>query len=69
MTLAFMMLAAIAVHADFEAGSIGAVRQLGEHHVECALEGETDQDGRNGKPPGITSGSMPRPGARLSWIW
>ncbi len=41
------LLAAIAITADFEGGSIGQVRQLAENHFQCALEGETDQDGRN----------------------
>jgi hypothetical protein len=42
-----LLLLAATISAGFEGGSIGEVRQLAEHHYECALEGETDQDGRN----------------------
>ncbi len=35
------------ISADFEGGSIGACRSVGENHVECKVRGETDQDGRN----------------------
>jgi hypothetical protein len=47
MILAIPVLAAIGVNADFEGGSIGPCRSVAENHIECALEGETDQDGRN----------------------
>lgn len=39
--------AGLEVSADFEGGSIGACRGVGEHHLECKVEGDTDQDGRN----------------------
>jgi len=42
-----VLVAAISIHADFEGGSIGPVRQVVERHYECSLAGETDQDGRN----------------------
>ncbi|MCP5113627.1 MAG: carboxypeptidase family protein [bacterium] len=46
MTLPILLLA-ITVTADFEGGSIGEVREVADNHIECDLEGETDQDGRN----------------------
>ncbi len=42
-----LLLLTLAISADFEGGSIGKVRRLADHHYQCALEGETDQDGRN----------------------
>jgi hypothetical protein len=36
-----------AIHADFEGGSIGKVEQVAENHFRCAVEGQSDQDGRN----------------------
>ncbi len=45
--LGLALLAAITITADFEGGSLGAVRPLADHWFQCALEGETDQDGRN----------------------
>jgi murein tripeptide amidase MpaA len=41
---------AVSVHADFESGSVGAVEQVAENHVRCAVRGEADQDGRNHQP-------------------
>jgi zinc carboxypeptidase/carboxypeptidase M14-like protein len=39
--------AELKVVSDFEAGSIGECRTVGENHLECGVKGETDQDGRN----------------------
>ncbi len=39
--------AELRVSADFEGGSIGACRLVAESHLECKVEGETDQEGRN----------------------
>jgi hypothetical protein len=35
------------VVSDFEGGSIGECKAVGENHLECGVKGETDQDGRN----------------------
>lgn len=35
------------ITADFEGGSLGAVQRLTRHRFVCAVEGQTDQDGRN----------------------
>lgn len=37
----------VRVTADFEGGSIGRVEAVTDTHLRCALEGETDQNGRN----------------------
>jgi hypothetical protein len=50
MTLAGLLLAAITVHSNFEAGSIGKVEFVGPSHLRCAVKGETDQEGRNRQP-------------------
>ncbi|MCW5979785.1 MAG: hypothetical protein KIT09_17020 [Bryobacteraceae bacterium] len=47
MTPSLLLLFAFAIHSDFEAASIGEVKRIGPNHYQCALEGETDQDGRN----------------------
>lgn len=45
-----LILAAIVVRTDFEAGSAGEARLLAENHLRVAVKGETDQDGRNRQP-------------------
>ncbi len=42
-----LLLLTVAISADFEGGSVGEVKKLADHHYQCALEGEADQDGRN----------------------
>jgi hypothetical protein len=44
--LALFLLAA-SLHTDFLGGSLGAVEWLTPVHARCAVEGESDQDGRN----------------------
>lgn len=45
-----LLLLAVSVHADFEAGNVGRVTTVAENHVRCAVTGESDQDGRNRQP-------------------
>ena len=45
-----LLLLAITVTADFEAGNIGRVDPLGESHLQVRVNGESDQDGRNHQP-------------------
>ncbi|HWR53795.1 MAG TPA: M14-type cytosolic carboxypeptidase [Bryobacteraceae bacterium] len=46
MTLAFA-LAAIAIGASFEGGSLGRVERLAPDHLRCAVKGQADQNNRN----------------------
>lgn len=46
MTAALALLT-VSVFTDFEGGSLGRVRQLGENWLECAVKGEADHEGRN----------------------
>jgi len=45
--LSLLLLAGFGVSTDFEGGSIGKVTVLSPTHLQCALVGQTDQDGRN----------------------
>ncbi|MGH9162981.1 MAG: M14-type cytosolic carboxypeptidase [Vicinamibacteraceae bacterium] len=45
-----LLLLAVSVHADFEAGNVGQVTMVAENHVRCAVAGESDKDGRNRQP-------------------
>jgi len=45
-----VVLLAITVHANFEAGNVGKVEQVAETHFRCAVPGEVDQDQRNRQP-------------------
>jgi hypothetical protein len=40
-----IVVAAIAVTASFEGGSIGRVKQVSPTHFRCAVKGQADQDG------------------------
>jgi hypothetical protein len=42
-----LLLLAITVHTDFEAGSLGKVERVSETHLRCSVAGESDQDRRN----------------------
>lgn len=42
-----LLLAAITVNANFEAGSVGKVEAVSPHHFRCPVVGESDQDQRN----------------------
>lgn len=42
-----IFLAAITVTTFFEGGSLGRMEQVAPAHVQCAVEGQSDQDGRN----------------------
>lgn len=37
----------ISFHTDFEGGSIGTIEQVSYYHWRCAVEGESDAEGRN----------------------
>jgi len=45
-----ILLLAVTVRTNFEAGRIGRVEQVSENDWRCAVPGETDQDGRNRQP-------------------
>jgi len=45
--LAFFLLAAIGVTTNFEGGSAGKVEQVSATHLRVAVQGQSDQDGRN----------------------
>lgn len=45
--LAFFLLAAIGVTSNFEGGSAGKVEQVSATHLRVAVQGQSDQDGRN----------------------
>lgn len=42
-----LLLAAAAIHTDFEGGSLGKIQRISPQHFRCGLKGEVDQDGRN----------------------
>lgn len=42
-----LLCGAAEIHADFEGGSIGKVEELSPSHLRLAVQGESDQDGRN----------------------
>ncbi len=42
-----LLLLAVSLHADFEAGSLGKVEPISPTHFRCAVKGEVDQRGRN----------------------
>lgn len=37
----------VSIHTDFEGGSLGAIEQVSDYHWRCAVEGESDAEGRN----------------------
>lgn len=41
------LMAAATIHSDFEGGSLESVEARGPAHFQCAVRGQTDQDGRN----------------------
>ncbi len=45
--LFFLFWAGIGVVSDFEGGNIGKVDHVSPTHIQCALQGQTDQDHRN----------------------
>ena len=42
-----LLLLAVSLHTNFEAGSLGKVESLSPTHFRCAVKGEVDQKGRN----------------------
>ena len=42
-----LLLLAVSLHTNFEAGSLGKVEPISATHFRCAVKGEVDQKGRN----------------------